>query len=146
MDFRVVHRGEYIMPHFGLETDNRMTQFWESCNRWGYECDCFYGDVRCGKTPNQFHHAFAKRDKRFRKWTDDVLNQQKVCHKCHVELRRTDTELNKKHFMALQCIRYGDAVWNWLEDAPSKKEYIVRPLKHLYHEISGSLILKVKEM
>jgi hypothetical protein len=133
-------------------TDNRMTQFWESCDRWGYECDCFYGEpvIRCGKTPNQFHHCFTPRDNRnsrFKKWADDLMNQQKTDHTCHVDLKLTNTPLNKEHMMALQMIRYGDGVYRWIERCPPELwETRGRPIQQLYLSTPESLILKVKEM
>ena len=74
----------------------------------------------CAKLGTQRHHGLVRRDKRFAKQLNALINYQCVCHVCHTGTGYADSKENHDKFEALQRERYGadvDLFFEMLEAA-----------------------------
>jgi len=82
----------------------------------GYVCEI------CNKRRGtQRHHGLVRRNKRYKKQLDVLINYQLACHTCHTETCEADSKENHINFYRIQCNRYGkEVVDNWIKSLPYK--------------------------
>jgi hypothetical protein len=81
----------------------------------GYNCE--YCKIR---RATDLHHALIGRRKGVKE-LDREYNYMVVCHECHVETGKLDTQTVKSWFWQVQCNRYGvEVMTKWIKSLPLK--------------------------
>lgn len=70
---------------------------------------------KCVGIGTQRHHGLVRRDKRFAKQLNVLINYQCVCHVCHTQTGYADSKENHDKFLELQRERYGKDVDTFFE-------------------------------
>ena len=78
----------------------------------------------CLGAGQQAHHGLVRRDRRFAKQLDVLINFQCVCWVCHTGTGYADSKENHEKFEAMQRERYGDDVDLFFEMLRSAGMYV----------------------